>query len=462
MSLSHYKKLVLATASALYAGPVPNSAGGSEKHDTTGVMVVVLSSLTRRVWVKEIELAADLKLGQKLVRRALKQLENDQLIVREVRKDTKKGLSKEVADAAAASAAAAKAKMLESAGVTAEEAGKAAATGAAGAECHEERDTARENEKSSKNGVFQWISLDYGHFADVVRLKLHRLRSKISAQLDQKLPDPDLVCQGCGNRKTQLDAFADGLMNPETMIFECDLCGGPLLPEGTKGDAQDAHRERAEALRAALASIDKHLAPVIACLARVRTLQAPIFRSLDEWRRMEAAKRGVAQTGGAGFARPLEEGGSGLGDINIEVDLGDGPGDDGRLGGPKRPKRALPAFFNQDHSIKRARVNGAGGEGGKAQVAGAPGAAAAGEPPASVTAAATAAAAVSKAEADALDSFYQSAQAGKEQTLGGEGAADAAAGGAGGTTDEAAQDGAAAAAAAADDSDSDSDGWEEA
>ena len=95
--MAHYKKLVLATAPALYAGTVPTSTGGAERSDTTGVMVVVLSALTRRAWVKEVELANDLKIGQKLVRRAIKVLEGDQLIVREARKDTKKfgGISKE-------------------------------------------------------------------------------------------------------------------------------------------------------------------------------------------------------------------------------------------------------------------------------------------------------------------------------------------------------------------------------
>lgn len=350
-----------------------------------------------------------------------------------------------------------KAKALQAMGVAADKAEEAAAEGATGADGREKRDTARDTEKSTKNGVFQWIALDYGHFADVVRLKLHTLRAKINAQLDVKKADPELVCQSCGHRTSQLDAFADGLMNPETMVFECPHCSGLLLPDGAKGDAADAHRERAEAMRAALADIDKSLVQVVAALIRVRALPAPLFRSLDEWRRAEAAKRGVVtKRGTPGVSRPLEEGVSGLADINIEVDLGDTPAD-GRLGGPKRPKRALPAFFQQDHSVKRARpasqqpagFDGANG-GAAAQEPVAAGAVEGKAAPA--VPAPVAAVGASKAEEDALDRFYAAEEEAKAQAA----AAQAAAA-------HAQEQPAAAAETAGDGADSDSDdGWEEA
>ncbi len=63
MALQHYKKLVLVAAHTLYCGPVQSSEGGKDRHDTTGVANVVLHALTRRQWVKEKELAADLKVA---------------------------------------------------------------------------------------------------------------------------------------------------------------------------------------------------------------------------------------------------------------------------------------------------------------------------------------------------------------------------------------------------------------
>ncbi|KAK6134752.1 hypothetical protein DH2020_031486 [Rehmannia glutinosa] len=61
------------------------------RSDNRGIAVVVLDALTRRQWVREEDLAKDLKLHTKQLRRILRFFEEEKLVTRDHRKETAKG-----------------------------------------------------------------------------------------------------------------------------------------------------------------------------------------------------------------------------------------------------------------------------------------------------------------------------------------------------------------------------------
>lgn len=63
------------------------AASGLAAAETRGIAVVVLDALTRRQWIKEDELAKQLHLNPKLLRKTLKMLEEEMLVMREQRKE---------------------------------------------------------------------------------------------------------------------------------------------------------------------------------------------------------------------------------------------------------------------------------------------------------------------------------------------------------------------------------------
>jgi transcription initiation factor TFIIE subunit alpha len=77
-------------ARAFYDEEIPPKGANrskSDKSDNRGIAVVVLDALTRRQWVKEEDLARDLRLHPKQLRRTLRVLEEELLIVREHRRE---------------------------------------------------------------------------------------------------------------------------------------------------------------------------------------------------------------------------------------------------------------------------------------------------------------------------------------------------------------------------------------
>ncbi|KAM7474270.1 hypothetical protein LguiB_021513 [Lonicera macranthoides] len=57
------------------------------RSDNRGIAVVVLDALTRRQWVREEDLAKDLKLHSKQLRRTLRFFEEEKLVTRDHRKE---------------------------------------------------------------------------------------------------------------------------------------------------------------------------------------------------------------------------------------------------------------------------------------------------------------------------------------------------------------------------------------
>mmetsp|Transcript_55094 Transcript_55094/g.175273 ORF Transcript_55094/g.175273 Transcript_55094/m.175273 type:complete len:165 (+) Transcript_55094:211-705(+) len=137
-SKAAFDRLVKFIAHSFYSSEYPPRAssegGGKKKDDTSGMAVVILEALTRREWVKEDILADELCLNVQQVRRVLRHFEQEQLIMRVHRKETKRG----------------------------------------GPEIVQ-----RMEGQPSRAHTHSYTCLDYARFADITRLRIHLMRKKI-------------------------------------------------------------------------------------------------------------------------------------------------------------------------------------------------------------------------------------------------------------------------------------------
>ncbi|KAL0301857.1 UNVERIFIED_CONTAM: hypothetical protein Sradi_6462500, partial [Sesamum radiatum] len=88
-SIEPFNRLVKLAARAFYddittKGENQPKAGRS---DNRGIAVVILDALTRRQWIREEDLAKDLKLHTKQLRRTLRFFEEEKLVTRDHRKE---------------------------------------------------------------------------------------------------------------------------------------------------------------------------------------------------------------------------------------------------------------------------------------------------------------------------------------------------------------------------------------
>ncbi|KAL6175352.1 hypothetical protein ACLB2K_051993 [Fragaria x ananassa] len=96
MSIDVFNRFVRLAARAFYDDITPEGDNKQPKtgriSDNRGIAVVVLDALSRRQWVREEDLAKDLKLHPKQLRRVLQFLMEERLVIREHRKETAKGV----------------------------------------------------------------------------------------------------------------------------------------------------------------------------------------------------------------------------------------------------------------------------------------------------------------------------------------------------------------------------------
>ncbi|XP_058788334.1 uncharacterized protein LOC131662532 isoform X2 [Vicia villosa] len=279
-----YNKLVKLAARAFYddltnKGDNQPKAGRS---DNRGIAVVVLDALTRRQWVREEDLAKDLKLHAKQLRRTLRFFEEEKIITRDHRKETAKG-AKIYSAAVAATADAA---------------------------------TGKEGEEK---------------IYDVVRYRLHRMKHKLKDELENKNTVQEYICTNCGKRYNALDALR--LISFEDEDFHCERCNGKLEVESDKLAAQEggdgdenARRRRREKLKDMLQKMEVQLKPLIDQLSRVKDLPVPEFGSLQAWEaRASAAGRAAnGENGGDSKMSHLGYNGAPLpysGDTKVIVDF---------------------------------------------------------------------------------------------------------------------------------------------
>lgn len=271
MSAEPFNRLVKLVARAFYdditmKGDTQPKSGRS---DNRGMAVVILDALTRRQWVREEDLAKDLKLHSKQLRRTLRFFEEEKLVTRDHRKETAKG-----------------AKVYSAA---------VAATG----DGH-----VKEGEEKVKMHTHSYCCLDYAQVHDVVRYRLHRMKKKLKDELDNRNTLQEYICPNCSRRYTALDALR--LISPSDEYFHCENCDAVLVAESDKlaademGDGDDnAKNRRLEKLKDILQKMDIELKPLTEQLARIKDLPPPEFGTLQAWEaRASAAARANGDSGG--------------------------------------------------------------------------------------------------------------------------------------------------------------------
>ncbi|KHN10420.1 Transcription initiation factor IIE subunit alpha [Glycine soja] len=267
------------------------------RSDNRGIAVVVLDALTRRQWVREEDLAKDLKLHTKQLRRTLRFFEEEKIITRDHRRETAKG---------------------------------AKIYGAAVAATADGQQTAKEGEEKVKLHTHSYCCLDYAQIYDVIRYRLHRMKHKLKDELENKNTLQEYICPNCGKRYNALDALR--LVSFEDEDFHCESCNGRLEVESDKiavqegGDGDDnARRRRREKLKDMLQKMEVQLKPLMDQLSRVKDLPVPEFGSLQAWEaRASAAVRAANGDINAGDSKISQLGYNGVpysGDTKVVVDF---------------------------------------------------------------------------------------------------------------------------------------------
>lgn len=303
MSVEPFNRLVKLAARAFYDDITTKGDNQPKtgRSDNRGIAVVVLDALTRRQWVREEDLAKDLKLHSKQLRRTLRFFEEEKLVTRDHRKETAKG-----------------AKIYN-------------AAVAATADGHH---TGREGDEKIKMHTHSYCCLDYAQIYDVVRYRLHRMRKKLKDELDNKNTVQEYMCPNCGKRYNALDALR--LVSMLDEYFHCEICDGELVAESEKLTAQEmgdgdenARRRRRDKLEDMLKKMETQLKPLMDQLNRVKDLPVPEFGNLQAWeaRASAAARAANGDLNGNDPSKSAQGLGFGgtpmpfLGDTKVEVDF---------------------------------------------------------------------------------------------------------------------------------------------
>ncbi|KAJ0245205.1 Transcription initiation factor IIE subunit alpha [Hirschfeldia incana] len=323
--LEPFIKLVRLLARAFYDDYTTKSDNQQKtaRSDNRGIAVVVLDELTRKQWVREEDLAKELKLHAKQLRKIIRHFEEQNLIMRDHRKETAKG-----------------AKMY-SVAVAATTGGRA--------------------EDKVKFHTHSYCCLNYPQIYDIVRYKLHRMKKKLKDELEDKNTVQEYGCPNCQRKYNALDALR--LISMEDDAFHCENCNGELVVECNKltseevADGDDnARRRRREKLRDMLQKMEVQIKPLMDQINRVKDLPVPDFGSLIAWEARAAIA--ARENGELNPNDPLRsQGGYGstpmpfLGETKVEVNLGEGKEDVKANGGDSSLKVLPPWMIKQGMNL---------------------------------------------------------------------------------------------------------------
>ncbi|CAL8465978.1 g5514 [Coccomyxa elongata] len=305
---AHFQKLVQLVGRAFYASECPprdqdpEATQGPRKGTNAefiGLGVITLDALTRREWVKEDELANELKAHPKVLRRVLRYFEQEQLVAREHRKEAHKRKQKGASSGRSSGDGWAD--------------GEGTASGLAGDVVVE-----NEDELPPKALLHSYCTLDYGRLLDVTQLRLFKMRKALKDKLKDSNPVLEYVCPSCGARYTTLQAAS--LINFSDGEFHCEHCDSVLRSgrdEGAAGGGEGARQLRLKATKLLQEKMEEQLQPLFALLEDIQGRLArggkiPSFGSLKDW----ALARMDAQRVANGTAGRLDEG-----PASIEVDI---------------------------------------------------------------------------------------------------------------------------------------------
>ncbi|KAL9145153.1 hypothetical protein ABFS82_13G021300 [Erythranthe guttata] len=335
-SIEPFNRLVKLAARAFYDDVSTNSEnqGKNGRSDNRGIAVVILDALTRRQWVREEDLAKDLKIHTKQLRRTLRFFEEEKLVIRYDRKEVAKG---------------AKIDSLR---------------------------TGREGEEKIKMHTHSYCCLDYAqvfwltespqrivdvlehsHFNlyDVVRYRIHRMKKKLKDEMKSKNAVQVYICPNCRRRYNALDSL--GLISPYDEDFHCESCNGVLVAEietlaaqelGNGVDKSKPHRH--ENSKEMLTKMEEQLKPLTDQLARVKDLPVPEFGSFQAWE-LKANAVARSDNGDCNANDPSRSSqGLGFGDIKVEVVFSaiDKKGDNIKSENAKAPTKIAISWFTKE------------------------------------------------------------------------------------------------------------------
>ncbi|KNA21388.1 hypothetical protein SOVF_043640 isoform B [Spinacia oleracea] len=322
LSIEPFNRLVKLTARAFYddISTKGDNQPKTSRSDNRGTAVVILDALTRRQWVREEDLAKDLKLHLKQLRRTLRFFEEEKLVMRDHRKETAKGVR------------------MHNAAVSAT------------ANHH----YGREGDDKIKLHTHSYCCLDYAQIYDVVRYRMHRMKKKLKDELDSKNTIQEYICPNCNKRYTALDAAR--LISEDGENFLCESCQGELVAESDKlagqdvGDAdENVRRRRREKLKEMLQKMEEQLKPLVEQLNRVKDLAVPDFGSLQAWEVKASAAARAAGGDNPDDPSRSYQGGTPmpfLGDPKIHVDIsGVEDKEDSKSGTGSAPMKVLPPWM---------------------------------------------------------------------------------------------------------------------
>lgn len=321
MSIDPFNRLVKLAARAFYDDFTTKGENQPKigRSDNRGIAVIVLDALTRRQWVREEDLAKDLKVHSKQLRRALRFFEEEKLVMRDYRKETAKGVKMHNAAVAAVT----------------------------------DGQHGRNGEDKVKLHIHSYCCLDYAQIYDVVRYRLHRMRKKLKEELESRNTIQEYICHNCGKRYNALDAAR--LVSMEDEYFHCESCNGELVVESDKiamqdmGDGDDnARRRRREKLKDMLQKMEAQLKPLIEQLNRVKDLQVPEYGNLQAWEARFSNRAGHGDPSGSD-SRSQGLGGTPmpfLGPTLVDVNVASVKKDEDDNSDPaKEPMKVLPPWM---------------------------------------------------------------------------------------------------------------------
>lgn len=366
-----YRRLARLLVRAFYSGeapppdlePVDNGGEASApaanksrlpKHSMKGLAILLIDYLASPKvdgYADEVTIASDLRLSQKNVRKALRYLETERLVAAETVKFAFKRRNAEEID-----------------------------------------DPEVEERKRRETHVF-WC-LDYPRLVDSFRLRLHRVRSVLKKQIEGADAVQQYICPRCGAKFSSLDAIS--LLDPMTGIFRCEECKGELVEHlegpsqggsgstaGTAGGAA-SRRERQSFFKDLSSRVELQLKSLVEQLEKVRDVSPPDYGPLQDWyevrreeaakraKRLEAARRKVAEAGGAAAAELTDEQLLEWAErAEVVVAL---PGQEiqggAAVAAAAEPGKELPAWFRMVDDAGGASVNAGAGGGQGEEVAG--------------------------------------------------------------------------------------------
>mmetsp|Transcript_17360 Transcript_17360/g.44111 ORF Transcript_17360/g.44111 Transcript_17360/m.44111 type:complete len:462 (-) Transcript_17360:188-1573(-) len=249
--IAGFKQLVRLAARCFYSGQVPPPDTTRNKRkgmDTRGLAVVALDALTRREWVEEDELAADLKINPHVLRKTLRVLEDEQFLRREHRKFKDKQKAEEAA-------------------------------------------AAGEERKPLYAKTQSLCCIDYPRVVEILQLRIHLMRKKLKDELEEADPIMTYRCGMCRKTYTSFDAVR--LLSFTDHKLHCEDCESEVEQElgadGETGD-DDQRRARKQMRKKLQAKMEMQLKPLLSQLNEVKGVDPPDYGFHQDWTREQALK----------------------------------------------------------------------------------------------------------------------------------------------------------------------------